>query len=228
MKGEVLDSPADEEASKIIPPPSTGVKYDKKSSFEIHDDIGKKLLDGKFYLSALEFHTELVEVGKELPRLKEFFSNPANFEVQMKLDPFHSFNKTASCLTLDSIDDLARFSDDGLQHETDDKITVLEFELRKAKETIHDLRENITKMSSDREDKEKTLKQSIDLNGFGFDVPINHYEIRTLNFLVNKYLLQRDCKLTSITFAEEVGDQDVDDWEDVGLNTGMFGIVYKL
>ena len=191
----------------------------KRMAFEIHDDIGKKLLDGKFYLSALEFHTELVEIGKELPRLKEFFSNPANFEIQMKLDPFHSFRKTASTLTLDSIDDLARFSDDG-QHDTDEKITVLEFELRKAKETIHELRENITKMTSDREVKENKMKHDADIDDSGFDLPINHYEIRTLNFLVNKYLLRRDYKLTSITFAEEVGDQDVDDWEDVGLNTG--------
>lgn len=58
------------------------------------DDIAKKLLDSKFYLTALELHTELIESGKkELPRLKDFFSNPANFEIQTRLDPLSIISK---------------------------------------------------------------------------------------------------------------------------------------
>jgi len=62
-------------------------------SVEDVDEIAKKLLDGRFYLSALEFHTELIEAGKELSRLKEFFSNPGNFEIQYKMDPFTFISK---------------------------------------------------------------------------------------------------------------------------------------
>lgn len=45
------------------------------------DAIARKLLEENFVLTALEFHTELVEARKELPRLRDYFSNPANFEL---------------------------------------------------------------------------------------------------------------------------------------------------
>lgn len=44
------------------------------------DAIASKLLKEKLTLTALELHTELVEAGRELPRLRDFFSNPGNFE----------------------------------------------------------------------------------------------------------------------------------------------------
>ena len=44
------------------------------------DQIAGKLLRDNFILTALELHTELVEAGRELPRLRDYFSNPANFE----------------------------------------------------------------------------------------------------------------------------------------------------
>ena len=44
------------------------------------DQIASFLLKQNFVLTALEFHTELAETGRELPRLRDFFSNPANFE----------------------------------------------------------------------------------------------------------------------------------------------------
>ena len=44
------------------------------------DSIAAKLLKDKLYLTALELHSELVETGRELPRLRDYFSNPGNFE----------------------------------------------------------------------------------------------------------------------------------------------------
>ena len=44
------------------------------------DGIASKLLKDNFILTALELHTELVESGRELPRLRDYFSNPGNFE----------------------------------------------------------------------------------------------------------------------------------------------------
>lgn len=45
-----------------------------------YSDIAAKLLADKLLLTALELHCELTEVGKEIPKLKGFFSNPGNFE----------------------------------------------------------------------------------------------------------------------------------------------------
>lgn len=50
-----------------------------KKSFS-YKDIATKLLNDKLLLTALELHTELVEQGKELRILRDFFSNPLNFE----------------------------------------------------------------------------------------------------------------------------------------------------
>ena len=44
------------------------------------DEVASKLLKDNLHLAALELHTELLEAGRELPRLRDFFSNPANFE----------------------------------------------------------------------------------------------------------------------------------------------------
>ena len=46
------------------------------------DAFAEKLLKNHLLLTALELHTELVEVGLEIPRLRDFFSNPGNFERQ--------------------------------------------------------------------------------------------------------------------------------------------------
>lgn len=54
-----------------------------------YEEIATKLLNEKLLLTALELHAELCEVGKELPILKEFFSNPNHFENQsIKPEPY--------------------------------------------------------------------------------------------------------------------------------------------
>ncbi|KAG7236980.1 hypothetical protein INR49_032911 [Caranx melampygus] len=114
------------------------------------DVIAAQLLRDQYILTALEFHTELLEAGRELPRLRDYFSNPGNFERQsgtppakdQVLGPGGPLNRAGSISTLDSLD-FARYSDDG-NRESDDRVAVLEFELRKAKETIQALRANLT------------------------------------------------------------------------------------
>jgi hypothetical protein len=117
------------------------------------DQIATKLLKQNFILTALEFHTELAESGREIPRLRDFFSNPANFEQQSQnyiascsssSNGHFPLHKAPSIQTFDSLD-LTRYSDDVEQNKfQDDKIAVLEFELRKAKETINQLRNTLT------------------------------------------------------------------------------------
>ena len=64
------------EEKESFPPPEFVTEVEGTS----FDQIALKLLKENFVLTALEFHTELVESGRELPRLRDFFSNPANFE----------------------------------------------------------------------------------------------------------------------------------------------------
>ncbi|XP_065064241.1 RAB11-binding protein RELCH homolog [Rhopilema esculentum] len=191
---------------------------DQPSDVEINE-VARRLLRWKFLLSALEVHCELCERGRELPLLRDFFSNPGNFETNSRYDgiSISSVRRSASNLTLDSIDDFARYSDDG-GRDNDDKVAVLEFELRRAKETIKELRENITEYAKENESSLKKTgeesKQSSEQEG-----PVKTFELRALNYLTNEFLLKNGYRLTAITFGEEVGDQDIDDWDDVGVNT---------
>ncbi|XP_031440200.1 RAB11-binding protein RELCH homolog isoform X3 [Clupea harengus] len=204
------------------------------------DVIAAQLLRDQYILTALEFHTELLEAGRELPRLRDYFSNPGNFERQSGTPPackeqglgpggaltaqvqdrkrrkngaVHVLDRAGSISTLDSLD-FARYSDDG-NRESDEKVAVLEFELRKAKETIQALRANLTQAAEcDNPSQErKNFKSSPEIQE-----PIRSLEKRALNFLVNEYLLKNEYKLSAITFSDENDDQDFELWDDVGLN----------
>uniref|UniRef100_A0AAX7VLK7 LisH domain and HEAT repeat-containing protein KIAA1468 n=1 Tax=Astatotilapia calliptera TaxID=8154 RepID=A0AAX7VLK7_ASTCA len=192
------------------------------------DVIAAQLLRDQYILTALEFHTELLEAGRELPRLRDYFSNPGNFERQSGTPPAkdqvlgpggplskggEKKNRAGSISTLDSLD-FARYSDDG-NRETDERVAVLEFELRKAKETIQALRANLTQAAESEvpSQERKNYKSSPEIQE-----PIRPLEKRALNFLVNEYLLKNEYKLSSITFSDENDDQDFELWDDVGLN----------
>nr|XP_046148607.1 RAB11-binding protein RELCH homolog isoform X4 [Oncorhynchus gorbuscha] len=185
------------------------------------DVIAAQLIRDHYILTALEFHTELLESGRELPRLRDYFSNPGNFERQtgtppackeQGLGPGGPLNRAGSISTLDSLD-FARYSDDG-NRESDERVAVLEFELRKAKETIQALRTNLTQAAeSDTQERNKNYSSHPETQE-----PIRPLEKRALNFLVNEYLLKNEYKLSAITFSDENDDQDFELWDDVGLN----------
>ncbi|XP_068787675.1 RAB11-binding protein RELCH isoform X1 [Struthio camelus] len=201
------------------------------------DALAAQLLRDQFLLTALELHTELLESGRELPRLRDYFSNPGNFERQSGTPPAGGalgglgggvlggaaaggrepgagqLNRAGSISTLDSLD-FARYSDDG-NREADERVAVLEFELRKAKETIQALRANLTQAAENEVplQERKNYKSSPEIQE-----PIRPLEKRALNFLVNEFLLKNSYKLTSITFSDENHDQDFELWDDVGLN----------
>lgn len=159
--------------------------------------MAKFLLKNRFYLTALEFYTELLENGYDLPRLREYFSNPANFEGSSatsvnKQSTFirnlnhyaddsvslggggngDFFPRTSSSQTFDStsIDNITRVSEDidwhngngsggamtsasgvGESRFNDERVAVLEFELRKARDTIQELRQTLTYDSADEQ-----------------------------------------------------------------------------
>ncbi|XP_022161286.1 lisH domain and HEAT repeat-containing protein KIAA1468-like isoform X1 [Myzus persicae] len=180
-----------------------------------YGDIAKKLLDDRLLLTALELHYELVEAGKELPGLREFFSNPSNFEHSSpqndNISITLSMARSSSQATLDSLE-MARYSEDG-DKTVNERVAILEFELRKAKDTINALRTNLTVAAVESEEfagEDPKISQ--------YDDRIKPHEQRVLNFLVNEYLMQHNYKLTSITFADENENQDFEIWDDVGLN----------
>ncbi|KAK3085392.1 hypothetical protein FSP39_002678 [Pinctada imbricata] len=174
------------------------------------DTVAAKLLKDNFYLTALEFYTELAETGRELPRLRDYFSNPGNFERTKDDFSSTSLHRTSSIQTFDSLD-FARYSDDGAG-QVDERVAVLEFELRKAHDTIKSLRASLT------QEAETELGPTDQQNEASSSDQIKLRDKRALNFLVNEYLLHNNYKLTSVTFSEENEDQDFEDWDDVGLN----------
>lgn len=112
--------------------------------------------------------------------------------------------------TLDSLD-FAPISEDG-DRTGGDRVAILEFELRKARETINALRENLTQQvelenASNKSESESTGSQNNCLTQHHSPELIRGYEQRALNFLVHEYLLTHGYRLTSITFADENTEQ---------------------
>ena len=156
----------------------------------------------------MEFYTELLENGYDLPRLREYFSNPGNFEGSSSatLNKQTSFiralhhdgddsislggggngeflMRTSSSQTFDStsIDNITRYSEDidwtngtgsgvggvmtsaggtGEQRFNDERVAVLEFELRKARDTIQALRQTLTYDSAEEQQQQQHKKTS--------------------------------------------------------------------
>ena len=125
-----------------------------------------------------------------------------------------------------SLFDIAGLSEDS-HAQVEDRVAVLEFELRKARETINGLRNELTahvttpnlSQTIDNPRKDSEFLASANIEEEDEQPEIKAHEQRTLNYLVNEYLLQRGYKLTSITFSDENSDQDFEDWESIGLNT---------
>ena len=124
------------------------------SDIEVFDRIANKLLRSGLLLTALELHAELIERGKELPRLREFFDNPHNFEKQtqesaqnrqegLSVPQVKNVHRSPSEQTFDSFD-FTHYSDDDIERPGDERVAVLEFELRKAQQTINSLRASLT------------------------------------------------------------------------------------
>ena len=220
------------------------------SSFQPFADL---LIKEGMLLTALELHAELSEKGKPLRTLREFFENAANFEkfTRTKLPeavpPSPALSTSSveglsrglatSQATLDSMSllEAARCSEDS-RAQQEDRLAVLEFELRKARETINNLRCELTSQAARIRPRHKSesgrqgdsLDESVANGGDGVspdeddedddDLEIRGHEQRALNYLVNEYLLRHGYKLTSITFSDENSDEDFEDWDSIGLN----------
>jgi hypothetical protein len=210
-----LSDIVDEHKQNTNETPSATIKK-KRTKWHVYDTVAKFLLKNRFCLTALEFYTELLENGYDLPRLREYFSNPANFEgsSSTSINKQSSFIRnlshyaddsvslgggggggvggngdylfrTSSSQTFDStsIDNITRYSEDidwnngngsggamtsasgvgGELRFNDERVAVLEFELRKARDTIQELRQTITYDSADEQQQHN--KKSEERNG---------------------------------------------------------------
>ena len=104
-----------------------------------------------YLLTALELHVELSEKGRPLTTLSQFFQDTKNFEVfttRSASSPQSSVCGSQAGLDDLSLFDLTRNSEDShWTNHQDDRVAVLEFELRKARETIYNLREELTQQT---------------------------------------------------------------------------------
>ena len=104
-----------------------------------------------YLLTALELHVELSEKGRPLTTLSQFFQDTKNFEVfttRSASSPQSSVCGSQAGLDDLSLFDLTRNSEDShWTNHQDDRVAVLEFELRKARETIFNLREELTQQT---------------------------------------------------------------------------------
>lgn len=64
-----------------------------------YDTIAKQLLSDNLVLTALELHTEFQELGKPLAYLRDYFSNPGNFE-RIKPSDIQASSPSAGLRTL--------------------------------------------------------------------------------------------------------------------------------
>ena len=184
------------------------------------------LLKEGYLLTALELHVELSEKGSPLPSLTTFFKESKNFESFIsKSSPQSSVcGSQAGLDDVSSLFDLTRNSEDSHVYHTEDRVAVLEFELRKARETIFNLREELTQQTKvqKNEDDSDTIHAPHEQSDDEYEeenLVMKAHEKRIVNFLINEFLLQHGYKLTSITFSDENNDADYfEDWDNIGIN----------
>ncbi|XP_042318009.1 RAB11-binding protein RELCH isoform X2 [Sceloporus undulatus] len=195
------------------------------------DALAAQLLRDQFVLTALELHTELLESGRELPRLRDYFSNPGHFErqsggggagatVPAPTPPASAASSAAPGMGLAFLlgggagkDPAAAAAAAGQLHRagsisTLDSLDFARYSDDGNRETDERVAENEVPLQERRNYKSSPEIQE----------PIKPLEKRALNFLVNEFLLKNSYKLTSITFSDENDDQDFELWDDVGLN----------
>ena len=128
-----------------------------------HQKVADFLIKEGFLLTALELHVELNEKGKSLTSLTRFFQDSKNFEAFTRSTSSPQSSVCGSQAGLDdlSLFDLTRNSEDShwTNHNEESKVAVLEFELRKARETIFNLREELTQQTKSNSRYYSTVNQ---------------------------------------------------------------------
>ena len=164
------------------------------------EKVAEYLLQEGFLLTALELQMEVTEKsGKGVQSLTEFFDDSSNFDKYVKYDKKDEDESPCATVT-----DISTRNSELFDDESAGKIALLEYELRKARDTINGLKRQLL---SDEKRHQFNDEDEDDEN-------IGEEEKRIINYLVNEYFLRHNYKLTSITFNEENLNQDFEDWDD--------------
>eukprot|EP00268_Persea_americana_P026110 TRINITY_DN2549_c0_g1_i12.p1 TRINITY_DN2549_c0_g1~~TRINITY_DN2549_c0_g1_i12.p1 ORF type:complete len:1082 (+),score=231.80 TRINITY_DN2549_c0_g1_i12:196-3441(+) len=172
------------------------------------------LLQENYLLTAFELLHELLEDGRDVHaiRLKEFFSDPAQFPP----DQIARFNNL-------------RFADpQSLVEEKEtmeEKLAISQYELRLAQEDMLRLKAELQKRVECPPEESSGSQEAVSISegpnrqqrkreGLFSDLgPLKDSERRDLNCAIKEYLLFAGYRLTAMTFYEEVTDQDLDVWQ---------------
>ncbi|EFA80709.1 hypothetical protein PPL_06295 [Heterostelium album PN500] len=204
------------------------------------EEFAKFLLSKGYYLTALEFHQELLEGdGTELPALKEYFQSLTT-STQDPLRIIKERKKQQGIVSNES------------DKSKDEKISLLEYELRQSREDIIQLKEQLKSRlnssttinnnsvdnnnnnnsssngsNSNVEQQQQTSSSSSNSSNSNIDSKkqldsvskekIKSHEKKILNYLFRKYLSANGYPLTSVTFSEESEDS-ARNWSDLQLN----------
>ncbi|KAL5726561.1 hypothetical protein ACHQM5_009596 [Ranunculus cassubicifolius] len=172
------------------------------------------LLEENYILSAFELLQELLDDGRDAQaiRLKEYFSDPSQFPPD-QISRFNSLRVADPQSLLEEKEAL------------EEKLAISEYELRLVQEDISKLKEELEK---------KVESSAVEVNGSDINIltndgvilqqskrdspfsdlgPLKENERRDLNCAVKEYLLLAGYRLTTMTFYEEVTDQNLDNWQ---------------
>jgi len=176
------------------------------------EEISQFLLNSGLLLTALELHQELLEDGVEISVLKKKFdSQPESSKKPSNQD---QSNETTT---------ISSAQKDALLKERDElkeRLLQVQTDLRTAKDTINSLKYQLSKQQNAPKSG-VSFQNAPDINSISVQNKdgTDTVEVRALNYLIRRFLVEHSFKLTAISFDQEAQDQDLSDWTSVGLNT---------
>lgn len=237
----VSDKDKEAEGSESSSIESEKTRHDAVSSAPpafSNEQVARFLLDRNLLLTALEFYQELQEDGCELELLRDFFKKESARLEAMQLthsDSWETSSTTSSSHSASNLSGQAATSNQIAQllKEKENRILLLEYELRLSKEDVEGLRAEVKTLLEERRhhresDSESAASSSeenataavgsqrlAEASELAAERPISILERKSLNYIVRNYLFNHGYKLTAITFSEEVDrEQDLDVWDD--------------
>lgn len=165
------------------------------------DQVAEFLLRNQYLLTSLELHQESIERGQELQRLKTLFT-PSKLDGVIATEEQSSWNAATAIMRPPRGN--AGKGTPGAQTtvELANRVALLEYELRQERQTIQELRSELSKQFAAKES--LPSNQVTDASAYRKTQPASSIESRILNHLIKKYLISQGYKLTAISLASEV------------------------
>eukprot|EP01125_Pyxidicula_operculata_P014832 TRINITY_DN4991_c0_g1_i1.p1 TRINITY_DN4991_c0_g1~~TRINITY_DN4991_c0_g1_i1.p1 ORF type:complete len:1331 (+),score=329.11 TRINITY_DN4991_c0_g1_i1:371-4363(+) len=159
------------------------------------NDISQFLLNNSYLLTALELYQESLERGNVIQSLNEYFLQDEYLNNLPKLP-----NRVQSSKE--------HLTEDAYQN----RISLLEYDLRQERQNLQTLRAELQNLlPSELQVSDPELTNS----------PTTTFERNTLNYCVQKYLIDAGFKLTAISFSQEANEDSLDDWRQLGELYGI-------